>query len=49
MRNLSIRNKIITAFSTLVIVVGAIYYLVAQRGREDAVAPDVATGEAVIA
>ena len=33
----------------LVIVVGAIYYLVAQRGREDAVAPDVATGEAVIA
>jgi len=33
----------------LVIVVGAIYYLVAQRGREDRVEADVATGEAMIA
>ena len=32
----------------LVIVVGAIYYLVAQRGREDRVEADLATGEAVI-
>lgn len=39
-------------FETLVIAVvvfGALYYLAAQRGREDYVAPDVATGEAVIA
>jgi len=38
-------------FETLVgaiIVVGAIYYLVAQRGREDRVEADVATGEALI-
>jgi len=33
----------------LVIVVGAIYYVVAQRGHADEVAPDLATGEAVIA
>ena len=33
----------------LVILVGAVYYLVAQRGHEDMVAPDLATGEAVIA
>jgi len=33
----------------LVVIVGLIYYLVAQRGREDRVEPDVATGEAVIA
>jgi amino acid transporter len=32
----------------LVVVVGAIYYLVAQRGHVDAVEPDLATGEAVI-
>ena len=32
----------------LVIVVGAIYYFVAQRGREDRVEADLATGEAVI-
>jgi amino acid transporter len=31
-----------------VLIVGAIYYLVAQRGREDRVEPDLATGEAVI-
>jgi amino acid transporter len=39
-------------FETLVIgvvLIGALYYLAAQRGREDYVAPDVATGEAVIA
>ncbi|MBI3751696.1 MAG: amino acid permease [Chloroflexi bacterium] len=39
-------------FETLVgvvIVIGAVYYLVAQRGHQDAVAPDLATGEAVIA
>jgi amino acid transporter len=39
-------------FETLVgvvVVIGLVYYLVAQRGREDAVAPDVATGEAVLA
>ena len=38
-------------FETLVgaiVVVGAIYYLVAQRGREDRVEADVATGEGVI-
>ena len=33
----------------LVFVVGLIYYLVAQRGREDRVEADLATGEAVIA
>jgi len=33
----------------LVVGVGAVYYLVAQRGHEDAVQPDLATGEAVIA
>jgi urea carboxylase system permease len=33
----------------LVIVVGLVYYLVAQRGHADQVAPDLATGEAVIA
>jgi amino acid transporter len=43
----------IPVFETLVgvvVIVGAIYYLVAQRGREDetAVEPDLATGEAVI-
>jgi amino acid transporter len=32
----------------LVILVGAIYYLVAQRGREDRVEADAATGEATI-
>jgi len=32
----------------LVVIVGAIYYAVAQRGRSDAVQPDLATGEAVI-
>jgi amino acid transporter len=31
-----------------VVILGAIYYLVAQRGREDHVEADVATGEAVI-
>jgi amino acid transporter len=39
-------------FETLVIgvvLIGALYYLAAQRGREDYIAPDVATGEAVIA
>jgi urea carboxylase system permease len=39
-------------FETLVItvvLVGLIYYLVAQRGREDRVEADLATGEAVIA
>jgi urea carboxylase system permease len=38
-------------FETVVLTVigaGAIYYLVAQRGREDEVAPDVVTGEATI-
>jgi amino acid transporter len=33
----------------LILIVGGIYYLVAQRGRADNVAPDLATGEAVIA
>jgi urea carboxylase system permease len=33
----------------LVVVIGAAYYLVAQRGRADAVEADLATGEAVIA
>jgi amino acid transporter len=32
----------------VVLIAGAIYYLVAQAGREDAVAADLATGEAVI-
>jgi hypothetical protein len=32
----------------LVLVAGAAYYVVAQRGHADAVEPDVATGEAVI-
>jgi len=32
----------------LVLLVGAVYYLVAQRGHEDAVEADLATGEAVI-
>jgi amino acid transporter len=39
-------------FETLVgtvVVLGLIYYLVAQRGREDRVEADLATGEAVIA
>jgi amino acid transporter len=39
-------------FETLVgvvVVIGAIYYLAAQRGREDVVEADLATGEAVIA
>ncbi|HXI45031.1 MAG TPA: hypothetical protein VNH13_01890, partial [Candidatus Acidoferrales bacterium] len=39
-------------FETLVgvvIVLGAIYYVVAQRGHQDAVEADLATGEAVIA
>jgi amino acid transporter len=39
-------------FETLVgtiVLVGAVYYLVAQRGREDRVEADVATGEAMIA
>lgn len=41
----------IPVFETLVgivIIVGAVYYLVAQRGHEDAVEADLATGEAVI-
>jgi len=33
----------------LVVVVGGIYYFAVQRGREDRVEPDLATGEAVIA
>jgi len=32
----------------LILVVGAVYYLLAQRGRADAVEADLATGEAVI-
>ncbi len=32
----------------LVVIVGAIYYVLTQRGREDAVEADVATGEATI-
>ena len=39
-------------FETLVgaiVLVGAVYYLVAQRGREDRIDADVATGEAMIA
>jgi amino acid transporter len=39
-------------FETLVgaiVLVGAVYYLVAQRGREDRIDADVATGEALIA
>jgi len=32
----------------LVVIAGAVYYAVAQRGREDAVEADFATGEAVI-
>jgi hypothetical protein len=35
-------------FLGIVLVGGAIYYAVAQRGRADAVAADVATGEAMI-
>jgi amino acid transporter len=38
-------------FETLVltvVIVGAVYYLVAQRGREDLLPPDLATGEATI-
>ncbi|MEA2536543.1 MAG: hypothetical protein QOF11_777 [Chloroflexota bacterium] len=38
-------------FETLVltvVIVGAVYYLVAQRGHEDLVPPDLATGEATI-
>ena len=31
-----------------IVIAGVIYYLAAQRGREDRVEPDVATGEAVI-
>jgi len=33
----------------LILIIGAVYYLVAQRGHADQVAPDLATGEAVIA
>jgi urea carboxylase system permease len=33
----------------LILIVGTIYYLVAQRGREDRVEADLATGEAMIA
>ena len=33
----------------LVVLIGAVYYLVAQRGRADAVEADVATGEATLA
>jgi len=33
----------------LILIVGAVYYLLAQRGHEDQLAPDLATGEAVIA
>jgi urea carboxylase system permease len=36
------------AFVGVVIVVGAIYYVVAQRGHEEIVVPDLATGEATI-
>jgi amino acid transporter len=39
-------------FETLVgtvVILGLVYYLIAQRGREDRVEPDLATGEAVIA
>jgi urea carboxylase system permease len=36
------------AFVGVVIVVGAIYYVVAQRGHEEIVVPDLATGEAMI-
>jgi amino acid transporter len=39
-------------FETLVgtvVILGLVYYLVAQRGRQDRVEPDLATGEAVIA
>ena len=32
----------------VVVIIGAVYYLVAQRGREDVVVADLATGEAVI-
>lgn len=32
----------------VVVLAGAIYYVVAQRGKEDRVEPDLATGEAVI-
>jgi amino acid transporter len=32
----------------LVVIVGAIYYVVAQRGREERVEADIATGEAII-
>jgi amino acid transporter len=32
----------------LVLIVGVIYYVIAQRGREDAVEADIATGEATI-
>ena len=33
---------------TLVLGIGAVYYVIAQRGRDDAIEADVATGEAVI-
>jgi len=36
-------------FVGVVVIAGAIYYLAAQRGREDVVAPDIATGETAIA
>lgn len=39
---------IFEAIVGLVVIVGLVYYLVAQRGREDRVDADVATGEAVI-
>ncbi len=32
----------------LVVVIGLVYYLVAQRGHEDRVEADVATGETII-
>jgi hypothetical protein len=33
----------------LVLLVGAIYYVVAQRGHQDAIEADLATGESMIA
>jgi hypothetical protein len=36
------------ALVAVVLIAGAIYYLVAQAGREDVIDADLATGEAVI-
>ena len=47
-RSLAARHPVLRAHGLLILVVGAIYYVVAVRGREVEVEADAATGEAVI-